>query len=812
MRWWVLVFILVMPLFASLVPAVAEPVSNNTLGAVSETNVIVHRGETVSTYVTVHNTASETQTVTVESGSNHSELTVIGLPRNQTMAANHLQQFTFQVTASNSTPFREHNLTLRIVGDGDPLAVLLVNMSILVAPYSNLSWGASGVSQFIVDETVRTSVAVNMTNGANVTDHVTFSLSSPSMWSWGWNMEANEEGLGMLNLSEGQLGYVYLWVDVPAVVNGAPLAGTGPRFTLTGVSGLDMAAHTWQFDLLVNGKRNVSIDHVENNLTLSPSQDGRMEVTVRNVGNTVNNLNISLIAVDEDEQPLPGLTKSDRFNTSGWTVALFGGLENVPLSPNESRVVEIGIQAPNDLQGELRVKMFVFAQGATALQREVVVSATIQRNTGAELQLLSNGCTGLNEINNCTVETAVTNTGNSYNSFTVRAVNITDGFATFVTGMDGAFFLPAQQKDLAMFTVTSRPELLAFTTGSVDIEVVDDTGAVVASQSVELRISPLIRWNLTVVEETVDQRGRLSMAVEVRNDGNAEDGLLIQLQSSHAVTMSLIPPEGAIFEEGVMNPRSMELRSTPIGSTFTVRAWAELPQDQSSNGTMYINTTLRSRYTPEDTFVYTAQADYLGIPWQEDSEGESGASWTEGLALSVAYLKAWSGVLLASGCSVALIMYAVRARQRRENENALLPYQQVPETPDDWMAKFDQKTPETQALEPTIAAATMSGEDYAAQFRLQHGHAAVQQPAVESKLVNAAQLVLEKRSEERELQRAGQLLQSIASGQVAAPIQDIPVALSSNNQQQPVELPTEATPLPPPVLKNRSWQDDDLDF
>ena len=48
----------------------------------------------------------------------------------------------------------------------------------------------------------------------------------------------------------------------PAVENGMPLAGTGPRFTLTAISGLDKAMTSWSFDLHMNDKRNVSIDEV----------------------------------------------------------------------------------------------------------------------------------------------------------------------------------------------------------------------------------------------------------------------------------------------------------------------------------------------------------------------------------------------------------------------------------------------------------------------------------------------------------------------------------------------------------------------
>ena len=44
-------------------------------------------------------------------------------------------------------------------------------------------------------------------------------------------------------------------------------------------------------------------------------------------------MNITLQGLNPDETPLAGVPASDRFNSDGWVVALFGGLENVVLQP-----------------------------------------------------------------------------------------------------------------------------------------------------------------------------------------------------------------------------------------------------------------------------------------------------------------------------------------------------------------------------------------------------------------------------------------------------------------------------------------------
>lgn len=813
MRWWAVACMLMLTTFSPAIAVAAVPVVGENMEAVVETNVVVHRAETIETYITVHNTANEVQSIEVALASNHTGLTFSGLPTEHELASNHLKQVTFTVIASADAPFTTHELILQLTGTVDPSTPLEVVMRVKVAPYSNLSFGAQGTSQFTVDERVRTTVAVNMTNSANIIDNVTFSLYSASGWNWGWNMDVNAQGHAYLNLSSGELGYIYLWVDVPAVIDGAPLEGTGPRWTVSAVSGIDNEAHVWNFDLLMNQKRNMSIDDVKEQLVLAPGEDGRASVTVRNTGNTPATVNLTLLAVDANGQPIPGMSSADRFNRSGWTVALFGGLEHLVLAPNESRTVEVGIQAPNELSGAFHVQFIGFSSGAPSLARTATIAATINRVSNASLLTDAMGCTALNAQSTCNVTTSVTNSGNAYDTLTLRVMEVTDGFNTTVNGTDQAFFLPGQTKALGSILVEARGDLLAFTEGTLTLEVINDQGQTIAQTNVSLRIAPLVRWNLTVVEERVDARGQLSIALEVRNDGNAEDGLLVQLQSSHLIEMGFIPPANAVWEEGVENPRSIELDAIPLGSTFTLRAWADLPQDQPTNGTVYLNTTLRSRYTPEDAFVHTSTGDYLGTPWQSSEESEAGFNVGEAFALSLAYLKAWSGVLLALAFSVGIVAAAIRARQRRNEEQATLPYQKVSESADDWMAKFNAP-PATEAAAPApmAEAQPMAAEDFEQAFRRQHGHTAPSQAPVNTALVSAAQLVLEKRTDERELQRADDLLRSLNRGETARPMMDLPLTATPPPASNPPAPATSPPPSSNTATSPAQVADDDLDF
>ena len=123
--------------------------------------------------------------------------------------------------------------------------------------------------------------------------------------------------------------------------------------------------------------------------------------------------------------------------------------------------------------------------------------------------------------------------------------------------------------------------------------------------------------------EENDALGRFNIAMTLRNNGNAADGIIVQLQCSHYTPMTLIPPTNSVTEPGVEFPRSFEINDIDFGSNFTVRAWAEIPTDQNSNGTMYLNISIRSSFSPDEPISFTTAVDYVGVPWQVESTKET---------------------------------------------------------------------------------------------------------------------------------------------------------------------------------------------
>ena len=125
-----------------------------------------------------------------------------------------------------------------------------VNMKITTP--SNVYFGNTQSSTFVVDPGIRTNVATNVTSNATLDDNLSFTIQTVSSWNWGWNMAEVDGSTSQLLLGPDTMDFVRIWVDVPEVIDGAPLANQGPTFRLIGTSGLDGVSIAWDFTLEVS--------------------------------------------------------------------------------------------------------------------------------------------------------------------------------------------------------------------------------------------------------------------------------------------------------------------------------------------------------------------------------------------------------------------------------------------------------------------------------------------------------------------------------------------------------------------------------
>ena len=770
---------------------------NSELDVVGLNQLTLHQNERVEVLFTLHNTGDNDDTYSFQLESEVDGLVATGLPHSKFVESGYLRQVKFNLTADASAPFGLYNFTLNFTSENDPTWYQLENFQAQVAPYSNLNFGVTGISTFIVTPGTRTAVAMNITNNATLADDIMFNLYSQTGWNWGWTMDSTQGVNAFETLQPDSLTYVFLWIDVPPIIDGAPLVNTGPRFQLKAVSGIDGGISQWSFDLLMNGFNNVTIDGIADDLLLKPGGTDRIPIVVRNNGNALNRLNIELQAISQNGEPIGGISIDDRITVDDWTVALFGGLEDQTLQPNESRTIEIGFQAPLEYSGEVDIRVRVFADGALARMQTIDVGASIDWIRSGSVQLLTNSCQNLLPNTSCDARVSLENTGNAVDSYEFSITQIPD-FVDAELLVSTTELGPNSLLEIDLLNITANSTATAFELGDVVVEIrLLNTDTLVGSASVPVKIAPVIKWVFTDIIEEIDSQGRLSIAMTLRNEGNTADGLLVQLQSSHSTDLSFIPPIFAIYEEDIEFPRSFEVSGIPIGYNFTVRAWVDLPTDQQSNGTVWVNTTVRSQFDPGTLFVHTSKGDYKGIPWQEtevDDSFDFGAAFNTGVEI----LKAWFLMICAVIFSGVIISKSISSRKQRtlEQQQQDGMYQKEnPEDVGDWMAKFN----ETKKEVPEDTALKVRPEHFEEAFQTRAGsYKSVSEP-VNPALTQAANTVLDFHSSNELRSSADLLLQDIQAGKVSTQhegnatlksIMDVPVE-SKPSPAQSVPLPTD---------------------
>ena len=756
--------------------------------------VTVHQNELIEVFLTLHNLGESDDTFSFQLESTVNGLTITGLPCTQFVESGFLRQVKFNLSADANANFGVYDLALNFTSENEQTWYQVEDLQVRIAPYSNLNFGVSGVSSFIVTPGTRTSVAMNITNNATLPDDIMFNLYSQTGWNWGWTMN-NTEGVNAYETVQPDgLSYVFLWIDVPEIVDGLPLANTGPRFQLKAVSSIDGAISQWSFDLLMNDFFNMTIDQAGADILLKPGGNDRLPISLRNNGNTPNTLNITLQAISADGVPIEDISIEDRLVCDGWTIALFGGLEENTLQPNESRTVEIGFQAPLEYTGEVDIRLRVFANGALARMQTIDVGASIDWQRSGTVQLLTDSCQSLLPNSSCGARIGVENTGNAFDSFSFD-ISESPSFVDVELLTTSIDLEPNSMTEIDLLTVTANATAYAFELGDVVVDIkLINTDIVVGSARIPVKIAPVIQWAFTDIIEEVDSKGRLSIAMTLRNEGNTADGLLVQLQSSHSTQMSFIPPAIAIYEEEIEYPRSFEVSDIPIGYNFTVRAWVELPMDQQSNGTVWINTTVRSQFEPSTLFIHTSQADYKGIEWQEENSEESrdfGALLSTGWSI----LKAWSLMICAVLFSGIIIFKSIVSRNKRniEQKQREAMYQtKEPEAVGDWMEKFSEKEePIEQDLRMKVRA-----EDFQEAFQNRAGSYKPTRESVNPELTQAASTVLNYHSSNELRSAADSLLEEIQSGNISEP--HAGNATLQNQKVSGLEVQSESKSVPLP--------------
>ncbi len=700
-----------------------------------------HRNESIPIALDWNNIESIDQELQITAES-HISLNVNGLPDAPIIVnAQTSSGITIFVVADNDSQFG--NLPLNITfdnGDGWSETIALL---IDITPYSNLNFGSSSGSQFLIEQVSRINLATNITNSADFTDIVNFTLSNDLGWESGWTNSNS------ISLNAGGIDLIQFWIETPPVVNSSPLAGEGSSFILKGFSSLDNAEIEWRFSVVLKDFYNVSIDGSGEDLTIDPGISGRTEVTLRNSGNIASTFDFNLIPLYESGSEVPGFVDKTIIDYNGWSVALYNSMQSTIMQPGESRTIDVGFLAPVSDDSSLQVRLKIYPSGYDNVMKSVDLTAITQQVRMAELIIDVEECTQVSPIESCTIFYEINHQGNMYDQLKVELSDAT-GISAQTSQEVWSVAIGESVRDISL-NLTSLEGAIAYSNYSFDLNLMTSDGLLLDSVNIKGYIGPRIEWIYENAVSSVDQQGKLSMTMVVRNDGNTVDGLIVRLSSTHFTQMSLIPPDGAIYDMSE-KIRSFEMTDISIGENFTFRAWVILPNDQLSDGTLLANITAHSRLDDSNPLCFEAKADYQAAEMKVDEGVVVIDVMSSAIEYSILILKGWWYIFGSVIIATLLIKKAAKDRRLRlEDPMALI------------LGKAKTETiVEEEIVHPP--SQSMSREEFSQRFKSQSAIKTYETQQISEDVIRAAGTIIDHHEENIMRQKLEDLTEEISSG------------------------------------------------
>lgn len=751
MRRWVVVV-----LAALMLPVLPVSADQDPFNFYIEDEIVAHPGETVQLRIAWQNIVGTARHFSVSVNSSDSNLTVSDLPTDWTrVASGRLGEMMINVTVAPNSNFETQSFSLDFLCQEVTNWSYTHNVDVLISKWSDIRFGSNDGSEFYVLQDVRTGFAVNVSNNADYDDTVKLRFNTQTNWEYGFDDDLNNDGELVIDLQSGEFEFINFYIKTPPIVDGAPLAGTGPQFSLEAVSDLDRRISSWNFSLNMETYHNMTIDNVEENLSIEPGDNDRLEVVIRNNGNIATYLDAGLIY---------GNSREDRFEIENWTVAIFNAFEFQPLEPNESRVIEIGFDAPNTNLGTVGLELDIMPQSFPQRASSVKISSAIDWQKNGSLSKVGNSCSEVEWNQTCQQFIQIENTGNFFQHYLLE-IRDSSGM-NFEIRQEQVGLSRGQSSIEIPMNITPFENAEAFSTGTAELVLTLPDGQIIDSIEISSRTAPRVFW-IWEDSATSVSNGRLEMAITMRNDGNTADGLVVRMTSSYFTDMSFIPPNNAIVEDGSKNIRSFEIVNIDKGANFTFRAWAKIPDNQNSADDFYVYITAHSRLAEENPFRFTANTSFDAAASNNDNQESIVDSISDIASTIFAIVWAWKWIAIATIASGLMINKSIRDRRARLSDMELMnSTQTVEQKPDDWMAEFatkKQPTPEI-AQSPQIPSEVFTGMFQA----VGGGQKPVAEP-VDSRLVGAASTVLDHHDTVATKSKLDDLVDNLAAGNVSTP-------------------------------------------
>ena len=625
---------------------------------------------------------------------------------------------------------------------------------------SEVRFGPESGSIFDINPNSMIGLNFNFTNNAEVNDSAVVSISGPSGWVIDWNhSESPSDGYSFAVPSDIPQ-WVQFSVMSPEVVGGLPLANSLHQFSMH-LETPDGSQDWFNFSLRYGFHYEAEIVSGGGNASVSPGEVIGLSVDVRNLGNSVRDLLIEIVATDENGSRVgeAGLSISH----DGWAAIVLSRSELDSVLPGGQVTAQLQVQAPERYPGSLNFEILVWDPAVIEDPSTATHRVSLVPRTGGSLALEDDGCTeDPRPGETCLGYFRIENTGDVSSTFELRSVGVPQWLSVDIS-QSAVSLGPGQSMSgvVISFTVSEATDADLIAEFSIQLW----TGEWMPDElHLDITVGEFYSWDAKIVSSELITGNNLTSSWMLTNLGNGDDGLVVSVDSNLVTEFGLIAPEGASSGTGSMNPRSFELMDIPPGGTVEFVAWITVPSESPADSELILTVEVRSIRDPSIVFT---ESDSILL---EGPEVQPAPCCRTSFKQSVInWLEVWHEAILISIVVFTGSLGVVLALKRR-NETMQASKQVVEKTtesPEEWMSKFDEGGGNAPEL---IDSPKVSSREFAAEFLEKSGGLAEkprQGPSEE--VVGQASEVLDKFQTDEALDSAIEMADQMSEGELPHP-------------------------------------------
>ena len=628
------------------------------------------------------------------------------------------------------------------------------------------TFGVESGSIFDIDPGSEIGINVNFTNNEEFSDGAIVSISGPVGWNISWsNLESPSLG-HLYELSPESTAWVGYSIGAPSVSGGLPLSESLHQFSMM-VQSLDNISSDWyNFSLRYGFFDGAAIVEGGGVSSIEPGSTDIFEITLRNEGNSWRNLELEIIPLDSESQPVG---QSDLFfSYDGWSASVIDRwqLENVP--PNGTVAARIQIDSPSDNEGVLFFEALVWSEASPDSISKSVQGVNIVPRVGGEIEKSGDGCSDSETTPGefCEIVLEISNTGDVVSRFDL---NLIGGEEWIDIGFTESGYTIAPGNSVGGISInatvaegTESGETAYFTVQLI----VDDWSPGYVSFTIVS--GDYFSWTIEMVTSEIIEGNNLTSTWTLMNSGNGPDGIVANLDSNVVTDFCFIPPVGSSFDSSSGAPRSFELLDVQSGESVSFISWMIVPDVAPIESQAILTVEVRSTRDPSIIFTGTEMAIIPGAEIDDPPPVEDGIR-----EIVVKWVNKWLEISLIIVVVVIGTVGVVKALsiRSREMEKPREAKGLETEKAEEWISRFKkEEVVETGVIESPILPHSEFKTDF---MEKSGGFSEKPLESPDGRIVSEASNILDKAQTEDDIQEAMRIADELTGDDILHPDNEI---------------------------------------